>query len=173
MLAELFFAPLAGLGYDRAMSETSTPKRDDPLPGIIRALEEQHGRRIDDFLIPPPIFEAMQGEFVEYDAPAGVLTTHFPVLPEHLNPYRTLQGGMLAAAVDNTLGPLSMLVAPPNVTRRLELTYSRPVPADLPYIVVHAQFLGREGQQLTFKATVRDPAGVLLARARAQHWITG
>jgi len=34
-----------------------------------------------------------------------------------------MQGGMIAAAVDNTIGPLSFLVAAPNVTRRLEMKY--------------------------------------------------
>jgi len=33
---------------------------------------------------------------------------------------------MVAAAADNTLGPLSVLVAPPNLTRRMEITYARP-----------------------------------------------
>ena len=95
----------------------------------------------------------------------------FPVMEEHLNPYGTMQGGMVAAAIDNTLGPLSMLVAAPNVTRRLQVKYSRPVMADVGHIVVTAKFTGRQGRELAFRAEVRDPAGVLLARARASHWI--
>ena len=145
--------------------------QDDVTTAIIRALQAQLGDRAADYLIPPPVFITMQGEFIAFDVAAGTLTARFPVLPEHLNPYRTLQGGIVAAAVDNTLGPLSMLVAPPNVTRRLELTYSRPVAADLPHIIVQARLLERQGRTLLFKATVREPAGALLARARAQHWI--
>jgi len=115
--------------------------------------------------------EAMQGEFLAYDAEAGTLTTHFPVLDHYLNPYGSMQGGMVAAAIDNTLGPLSMLVAPPNVTRRLEIKYSRAVTADLGHVLVEARFLERDGRWLHFKADVRDEGGALLARARATHWV--
>lgn len=140
-------------------------------PSIMDIIRDRLGDRVDDYLIPPPIFDAMQGEFLAFDLDTGSLTTRFPVLERHLNPYGSMQGGMVAAAVDNTLGPLSLLVAPPNVTRRLEMKYSRPVTTDLESITVTARFLGRQGRQLTFSAEVRDPQGVLLARARAIHWI--
>ncbi len=76
-----------------------------------------------------------------------------------------------AAAVDNALGPLSMLVAPPNVTRRLQMKYSRQVTSDLAHITVKAKLLERKGRWLAFSTDVRDPEGALLARAQASHWI--
>jgi acyl-coenzyme A thioesterase PaaI-like protein len=82
-----------------------------------------------------------------------------------------VQGGIVAAAVDNTLGPLSMLVAPPNVTRTLEMKYSRPVTSDLQYVTIKAKFMSKEGQFLHFRAEVRDVDGNLLARAKATHWV--
>jgi len=138
---------------------------------IMNVIGERLGDRRDEFLIPPPVFEIMQGEFIDFDRDRGRLTTRFPVLGRFRNPYGSMQGGMVAAAVDNTLGPLSMLVAPPNVTRRVEMKYSRPVTLDLQHITVTGKFLGRTGRQLTFSAEVRDPQGSLLARARAVHWI--
>ena len=114
----------------------------------------------------------MGGEFIAFSQSEGWLRTRFPVRQEFLNPYRTMQGGMIAAAVDNTLGPLSMLVAPPNVTRRLEMKYSRPVRGDMGHILVFARFIGRETQELRFTSEVRSEEGVLLARAKATHWIT-
>ena len=78
---------------------------------------------------------------------------------------------MVAAAVDNTLGPLSMLVAPPNVTRRLEMKYSHPITIDLEYIIVEGVLLERDGRRLTFRADVRDLEGTLLARGKSYHWI--
>ncbi len=138
---------------------------------IMEIIQERLGDRFDDYLIPPPVFIAMQGEFKEFDLDSGTLTTHFPVLDQFRNPYGSMQGGMLAAAVDNTIGPLSMLVSPPNVTRRLEMKYSRPVTSDLEYIAVQGRLVGRKGSQLTFSAEVRDPQGVFLARAKATHWI--
>jgi hypothetical protein len=78
---------------------------------------------------------------------------------------------MVAAALDNTLGPLSVLVAPPNVTRRLEITYSRSVTVDMGHIVVRAEFLERRERWLFFRTDVRTPAGLRLTRAKASHWI--
>lgn len=140
-------------------------------PAVVNVLQQRLGDRFDDYLIPPPVFTTMHGEILAFNLEEGVLSTRFPVLEAYLNPYGAVQGGIVAAAIDNTLGPLSMLVAPPNVTRRLALKYSRPVILDLGYITVEGRFLERKGQQLMFSAAVRDPEGVLMARARAVHWI--
>lgn len=140
-------------------------------PAIAEAIRERLGDRIEDYAIPPPVFRAMRGEFLAFDAQGGVLEARFPVLEAYLNPYGAMQGGMVAAAVDNTLGPLSMLVSPPNVTRRLQMKYSRQVTPDLEYVIVKARLLERKGRWLAFSAEVRDPEGVLLARAQARHWI--
>lgn len=142
-----------------------------PVESIMKALEDRLGETATELLIPPPVFETMQGAFVRFDPDAGELITRFPVLKRFLNPYGAMQGGMVAAAVDNTLGPLSMLVAPPNVTRRLEMKYSRPVTPELGHFSVEARLLDRQGQRLTFRADVRDPEGTLLARASATHWV--
>jgi uncharacterized protein (TIGR00369 family) len=138
---------------------------------VMDVIRQRLGDRLDEFRIPPPVFRAMQGEFLAFDAEDGWLTARFPVLEEYLNPYGSMQGGMVAAAVDNTLGPLSMLVAPPNVTRRLEMKYSRPITPDLEFITVKSRLIERKGRWLTFRAEVTDQAGTLLARARAVHWI--
>ena len=140
-------------------------------PAIMEAIRERLGDRLEEYAIPPPVFCTMGGEFLAFDAQGGVLEARFPVLEAFLNPYGAMQGGMVAAAVDNTLGPLSMLVAPPNVTRRLQMKYSRQVTPDLGHITVKARLLERKGRWLSFSAEVRDPDGVLLARAQASHWI--
>jgi len=138
---------------------------------VMDLIHERLGERAGEYLVPPPVFGTMQGEFLSVDPEEGVLVTRFPVLAAHLNPYGAMQGGMIAAAVDNTLGPLSLLVAAPNVTRRLQVKYSRPVTIEVGHIVVTGRLAGREGRELAFRAEVRDPAGTLLARARATHWI--
>jgi acyl-coenzyme A thioesterase PaaI-like protein len=138
---------------------------------LMDIISERLGERVDEFLIPPPVFEAMRGEIIDIDLDVGTLTTRFPVLETYQNPYRSMQGGMVAAVVDNTLGPLSMLVAPPNVTRRLDMKYSRPIMMDLEFITVKGQYVSSEGRNLMLKAEVRGPENQLLARARATHWI--
>lgn len=135
------------------------------------ALVANLGDRIEAYPVPPPVFKAMEGEFVAYDAGAATLTARFPVKEHYLNPYGTMQGGMIAAAVDNTLGPLSMLVAPPNVTRRLQVTYSRPVTLETAHILVTARLVGRDGRRLRLRADVTDLNGRRVARAKAGHWV--
>jgi len=138
---------------------------------IMNLIQQRLGVAIDQYLIPPPVFTEMQGEFIDYDLDNFILTTRFPILEKYLNPYSTMQGGILCAAVDNTIGPLSLLVAPPNVTRHLEIKYSRPATCELAYIIVRGEFVERQKRQLKFRADVRDPQGTLLAKASAIHWI--
>lgn len=138
---------------------------------IYATLEQRYGDQLDRFLLPPPSFETMGGEFLSFDLTRGILQTRFPVLHEWLNPYGLMQGGMIAAAIDNTLGPLSMLVAPPNVTRRLALKFSQGVEAGTNELLVEANFIKREDRWLYFQARAHSPAGVRYASAEAIHWI--
>ena len=138
---------------------------------IMLALQQQHGDQFAQLVFPPPVFVAMQGEFLDCDLDLGTLSVRFPVLESWLNPYGLMQGGMLAAAIDNTIGPLSALVASANVTRHMELKYSRAVTLEMEYIHVHANLVERDGCWLTFKAEASDPQGQRLARAKARHWI--
>jgi len=134
-------------------------------------LMDKLGASYDDYAFPPPVFQEMEGEFLALDLEGGTLTARFPVQEKFFNPYHTLQGGIVAAAADNTLGPLSVLVAPPNMTRRMEITYARPVTADVGQITVKARFLERNESLLYFRADLYDPVGQRLARVKATHWI--
>ena len=134
-------------------------------------IQDRLGDRAGDFLLPPPVFVSMQAEVVTFDPEAASLTVRFPVLEKDFNPYHTVQGGMIAAAIDNTLGPLSMLVAPPNVTRTLEVTYHRPITLDLRTFLVTARLVSREKRFLNLTAEVTTEQGGKLARAKAVHFI--
>jgi acyl-coenzyme A thioesterase PaaI-like protein len=126
---------------------------------------------MSEYLFPPPVFSTMEGRFLSFNLDTGLLTAQFPVLENYLNPYHSMQGGRIAAAVDNTLGPLSILVAPPNVTRKLEMTYSKPATLEIGFITVEAKYLKRDGRRLYFSALVYNPDGERLARGKALHWI--
>jgi acyl-CoA thioesterase FadM len=78
---------------------------------------------------------------------------------------------MIATAIDNTIGPLSMLVAPPNYTRHLALKYRRPIVPQMAFFQIRAQLVDRQERQLTFEAVVTSPEGRELVRATAKHWI--
>jgi acyl-coenzyme A thioesterase PaaI-like protein len=141
------------------------------LSSVMEIMQARLGDRIDEFILPPPVIEFMQAELLEFDPGLARLRMRFPVLEDYLNPYGVMQGGLVAAAVDNTLGPLSMLVAPPNVTRTLDMKYSRSITPELGSIIVDGRLVERQDRRLKFSADVRDQDGQLLARARAVHWI--
>jgi acyl-coenzyme A thioesterase PaaI-like protein len=144
----------------------------DPIyTHMIDILRSRLGETLSDFLLPPPVFTLMQGQFIDLDMEAGCLSARFPILESYFNPYHAVQGGILAAAVDNTLGPLSMLLAPPNVTRTLEMKYSRPVTLDMGFITVHARLVSRHDPRLFFEARASSPDGSKLATCKALHWI--
>ena len=141
------------------------------MEAIFDILKERMGERIDDYAFPPPVFSAMAGQFLHLNIDSGLLSAKFPIDRNLLNPYGSMQGGMITAAVDNTIGPLSVLVAPPNVTRKMEIIFSKPARFEMRHIVVLARFKGRKGRHLAFDSEVRSPDGVKLARAKATHWI--
>src|SRR5690606_535888 len=56
--------------------------------------------------IPPRIFHLLGGHFTAFDADAASLSARFPVKQDYRNPLGFMQGGMIIAAIDNTMGPL-------------------------------------------------------------------
>jgi uncharacterized protein (TIGR00369 family) len=117
--------------------------------------------------IPPPIFVEMGAEIVAVNLAEKSLTVKFPVQRRYQNPMGYMQGGMIATAVDNVIGPLSFLVAPPSVTKTLTMDYLRPIPADMAEITVTARLLSHNGRELIFEAEVLRGRDTVLARGRA------
>lgn len=134
-------------------------------------LKTSLGKHFDSERFPPPVFTKLNCKFIAVDLETATLTVRCPVDKDYLNPFGTLQGGMVAAVVDNVFGPLSNLVAPPSVTRQLEVKYSHPVTVKMGYIDATAKLIERDGRFLHFSAEVRSPEGKLLARAKAVHYI--
>ena len=125
----------------------------------------------DNINFPPPSFEMMKGEIIDFDIEKGLFKNRFPIMGEYLNPYGNMQGGLISAAIDNTIGPLSMLIAPPNFTRVMEVKYGKIVTPELAYIVVTATFIEQKKRQLFFQATVESQNAEKLASAKSTHWI--
>ncbi len=147
------------------MNNSSLPEN------VINAFNKMAGEMKGNVTVPPPVFEAMKGEFLKFDEENGILECRFPVLHEQLNPYGTMQGGVIAAAVDNTIGPLSMLVASPNFTRNMELKYRRTISPESEYVYVRGKFIEKKGRQLFFNASVHNNNGLEYAFAKAMHWV--
>jgi acyl-coenzyme A thioesterase PaaI-like protein len=138
---------------------------------LLLLLEAKLQGRTDEIKFPPPVFDAMKGEVVDFDTDREFLKNRFPVLSEHLNPYGNMQGGIISAAIDNTIGPLSLLVSPPNFTRYMTVKYGKVVSPELGYIYVTARFIEKKKRQLFFEAVVEDSDGNKLASAKSTHWV--
>lgn len=144
----------------------------DKIPqGLISIVEEKLQKLENEIHFPPPVFEIMKGEILTFDIEQGIFKNKFPVLKEYLNPYGNMQGGMIAAAIDNTIGPLSMLVAKPNFTRYMQIKYGKVIPPELNYIYVTAQLIEQKKRQLFFEAVVESSQGERLASAKSTNWI--
>lgn len=123
------------------------PLTTDELAALLKARLPTHV----PLEIPPPCLLDMQGEPLEYDE-GRRLSMRFPVLPRYRNPLGFMQGGFIVAALDNTLGPFSYLIAPPSVTAQLNVSYLRPVPPTETAIVCTAWLTARTGKTLYLSA---------------------
>lgn len=116
--------------------------------------------------IPPPCLIDMQGEPLEYEENAS-LTVRFPVLPRYANPLGHMQGGYIVAALDNTLGPFSYLIAPPSVTSSLNTQYLRPVTSETNFITCVARLTERTRGTLYLTGEARNAEGKVVALCQA------
>lgn len=141
------------------MSEMSDPA-DDVMQKMRARLPEGMNLKV-----PPNVFEDMEAQVVSF---AGTeLKVRMPVKERYQNPMGHMQGGIIVAAIDNCMGPLSYLVAPPSVTSSLSTTYIRPVTPKDAYIEVRAWVVERTARQLIMDAEVTNPAGKRIAVAHA------
>ncbi|MEA1911568.1 MAG: PaaI family thioesterase, partial [Spirochaetota bacterium] len=140
---------------------------------FIELAKEHYPDGFDKVILPPPVFIAMNAEFIKIDQKNSMIEVKFPIPESSLNPFGSMQGGIIAAAVDNAVGPLSMLVGPINFTRDMSLKYRKPVSKDFEYIIVKAALTEKKGRRLFFSAEVMDPEGNLLVSAKLMNWIVG
>src|ERR1700751_516675 len=62
-------------------------------------------RIVDGKLPPPPCAKTLGTEFIQIDGERGIIEVKFEAKPEFLNPAGYVQGGFLAAMLDDTMGP--------------------------------------------------------------------
>jgi len=116
--------------------------------------------------LPPKVFIDMRGEFIGY-VEGESLTVRFPNQERYRNPFGFMQGGIIVAAIDNTIAPLSYLVAPPNITKEINTVFKRPIMQNDHYIEVTASIVGQTLTQIVLQAEVRNEKGKLAAKATA------
>jgi len=138
---------------------------------IINLFTKVLGDKVTDFTLPPPIFEIMQCEVIDFNEVEKSLITKLPILEQWQNPYGTMQGGMIDTAIDNAVGPLSMLVASANMTRTIETKLIKAITMEVGFIYVKAKLVEQKKRRLTFEVDVVDEGGVLYASSRVVNFI--
>jgi len=116
--------------------------------------------------LPPKVFVDMQGEFIEF-VEGESLTARFPNQERYQNPFGFMQGGIIVAAIDNTVAPLSYLVAPPNITKEINTIFKRPITESDHYVEVTASIVEQTLTHIVLQAELRNEKGKLAAKAIA------
>jgi uncharacterized protein (TIGR00369 family) len=135
----------------------------NPLEQMATQLSSLNGK----LKIPPPVFIEMGGEIVSLNAQTQTATVRFPVEERYQNPIGYIQGGIIAAMIDNAVGPLSFLVAPPSVTKSMMLEFIKPITPDMQMVTINASVESLAGRKLFLLAEVFSEDNTLLARGRA------
>ena len=117
--------------------------------------------------LPPKVFIDMDGKFIDF-VEGESLTARFPVKERYMNPFGFMQGGIIVAAIDNTVSPLSYVLAPPNVTKEITTIFKRPIKSSEPFIDVIASMLEKTASYIVLQAEVRNQSGKLVAKGTAK-----
>jgi uncharacterized protein (TIGR00369 family) len=116
----------------------------------------------------PPAAKLLGFELVDADPEAGTIEIAFTATEDFLNPAGVVQGGLLAAMLDDTLGPaLAARFGPGEMamTTDLHVQYLRPA---RPGRLVGRGRVVREGRDVGFLAgELLDEAGDVVATATA------
>jgi uncharacterized protein (TIGR00369 family) len=115
----------------------------------------------------PPCAVLLGWELIEADAAAGRVRIRFQGRPEFLNPAGFVQGGILAAMLDDTMGPAALVASGGELyTATIDLQVSYLAPARPGPLIGEAQVV-QLGKTIGFvEGTLTDAAGVMVARAR-------
>ena len=113
----------------------------------------------------------MECEVIDYQETEKTIVVKIPVLKDWVNPYNTMQGGLMEAAIDNAVGPLSLLSAPVNITRNIETKFIKSVTLETQYIYVHAKLSEQRKKRLTFEVIVQDKDGKIFVKSKVINFI--
>jgi len=117
---------------------------------------------------PPPAAVTLGFELVAIDPDAGTITTSFEASAAFLNPFGMIQGGFLAAMLDDTMGPaLVATLEPGEFAPTLELKVNFLRPARPGRLIGTGRVVHRGGTVAFLAGDLSDAGGNLLATATA------
>jgi uncharacterized protein (TIGR00369 family) len=116
----------------------------------------------------PPAARLLGFELLEIDPERGWIRTRFQARPEFRNPVGNIQGGFLAAMLDDTLGPaLGSTLADDQFAPTLELKVSFLRPARVGTLLGEGRVLSRGGTIAFLSGELTSESGELIAAATA------
>jgi uncharacterized protein (TIGR00369 family) len=116
----------------------------------------------------PPVAGLLGWQLQEVDPEAGTIVVRFEGRPEFTNPLGNIQGGMLAAMLDDTMGPALVATLPPGgfaPTLEMKVTFLQP--AVVGPLWGHGRVVKRGGTISFVEADLVDAGGAMIARATA------
>jgi uncharacterized protein (TIGR00369 family) len=114
--------------------------------------------------VPPPSFITMKAKIEEYEKNKRMIVS-LPVEDHQTNPVGVMQGGFIAAAFDNTFGPLSYLVAKrPMTTIDMSVQYIRGVETGQT-VFVETWIVAKGFSTMSMAGEMKSAKGKLLATA--------
>jgi uncharacterized protein (TIGR00369 family) len=122
----------------------------------------------------PPAATLLGFKLLEIDPEQGTLRAQFEAKPEFLNPQGNVQGGFLAAMLDDTLGPalVATLRADQHApTLELKVSFLRPARAGA--LIGEGRVVSKGSSIAFLSGELRDPGGELIATATATARIVG
>jgi uncharacterized protein (TIGR00369 family) len=116
----------------------------------------------------PPAAETLGWTIEEIDPAAGTIRVSFDAKPAFRNPMGNIQGGFLAAMLDDTMGPaLVATLEPGEFAPTLELKVNFLRPARPGRLVATGRVVHRGGTVAFLAGDLADADGTLLATASA------
>jgi uncharacterized protein (TIGR00369 family) len=117
---------------------------------------------------PPPAARTLGWKLEDVDPAAGTIRIVFEARPEFLNPMGNVQGGFLAAMLDDTLGPaLVATLEPDQFAPTIELKVNFLRPARPGRLVGTGRVVHRGGTIAFLEGDLRDVEGAVIATATA------
>jgi uncharacterized protein (TIGR00369 family) len=116
----------------------------------------------------PPVAELLGWQLEEIDPEAGTIVVKYDAKPQFTNPLGNVQGGIVAAMLDDAMGPALVATLPPGqFAPTLEMKISYLAPAKVGPLWAHGRVVKRGRSTAFVEGDLVDEHGKLIARATA------
>lgn len=122
--------------------------------------------------VPPPCWSLFDAKAIVMEP--GHTIIEFRTEPAHENPFGKVQGGLLAAMIDNCIGPAVFLLVPDRQMSTIEMKLNYLTPATPGELLRGEARVIKHGRTTAFvEITLTRPDGALVAKASATNVFLG